>query len=75
MSVPPSAAAPANVNVNQPPINLTIENITKLDGKELNRSMTKQQIENSERAGMNATNPKNRQMLQNNGGLAAGFGR
>lgn len=75
MSVPPSAAAPANVNVSQPPINLTIENITKLDGKELNRSMTKQQIENSERAGMNATNPKNRQMLQNNGGLAAGFGR
>src|SRR5574343_45999 len=42
MSVPPSAAAPANVNVNQPPINLTIENTTKLDGNELKRSMTKQ---------------------------------
>lgn len=75
MSMAPSAAAPANVNVSQPPINLTIENITKLDGKELNRSMSKQQIENAERAGMNATNPKNRQLQSTNGGFAPGFGR
>lgn len=71
----PSASEPANVNVTQAPIFLQLENITKLDGREINRSVSKQQIENSERAGMSSTNPKTRQMMTTNGGSAAGFSR
>lgn len=75
MSQAPSAAAPANVTVQQGAAEFKIENIIKLDGKELNRSVTKQQIENSERAGANSSNPKNRQLLNTNGGFAPGFAR
>lgn len=74
VSQPTSASEPTNVTVEQAPINLTIENITKLDGKELSRNMSKQSIENSERAGMNAINPKNRQLMKQ-GQFATGFAR
>jgi len=72
----PASQAPT-VNVGAAPVNaeFKIENVIKLDGREINRSMTKQQIENAERAGMGSANPKNRQLLNTNGGTAAGFSR
>ena len=75
MTGPMSSQVPTEVNVQQAPILLQIENITKLDGKELSRNMSKQSIENSERSGQSATNPKNRTLQINNGQFATGFGR
>lgn len=74
LAAPMSSEQPTQVNVSQPPINLTIENITKLDGKEMSRQMSKQSIENSERAGMSQKDVKSRSLMTN-GQFATGFGR
>ena len=72
---PVSSTQPSEVNVTQPPINIQNELVVKLDGKELSRSMSKQSIENSERAGASSSNPKNRSMQLTNGQFAPNFGR
>ena len=74
LSQPPSASQPLMLQQDQAPIDLTIENIMTMDGEVVSRKMTKKAINNSERAGMNAKNPKNRQVL-NNGQFAPGFTR
>lgn len=71
---PTSAEQKVDVSVSQPPINLTIENVTKLDGKELSRSMSKQSVQNSERAGMKPGGAKDRQ-LATQGQFAPNFAR
>ena len=74
LSQPASAEQLVMPAAEQAPIDLTIENIMTMDGEVVSRKMTKKAINNSERAGMNAKNPKNRQVL-NNGQFAAGFAR
>lgn len=72
---PVSSTQPSEVNVTQAPINLQNEIVVKLDGKELSRQMSKQSVENSERMGAGASNPKNRSMQLSNGQFAPNFGR
>ena len=74
LSMPQSAEPQVNVNVPAPVVELTNENVTNIDGQMVERSMTKRKMARTERAGMNAKNPKDRQ-LQNQGGFAAGFNR
>lgn len=58
-----------NINVNQPPIEATINVSTQIDGNEIGRAVAKQQINNSERLGQSLS-PKLRSRLGNNGTFA-----
>lgn len=75
LSQAPVSQAPTQVSVQQQPILVQVESVTKLDGREINRSVSKQQMENSERAGMSISNPKNKQLINTNGGFTPGFSR
>jgi len=74
VSQPMSADQPVNVSVASQPVEVTSNIKLILDGKEVGRTVARQSVENSERAGMTNQHPKNRG-LSKQGQFATGFAR
>ena len=67
----PSTPAVENQSVQQPPIYLTLQNVTTLDGEVISRSVAKRSVENSQRRGVTLPDD-GKGLIINNGIFATG---